>query len=427
MTLDAAENWVSLGNRAALLYSFDRQVPGPTIDLRAGDEVRLLFRNGLPEATNLHFRGLHIPPTGNADNVMLRVPPGESLEYRFTVPADHAAGTYWYHPHVHGSTARQLSRGLAGPIVVRNPAESIPEIERAPESILVFQDFDIGINGRVVEPSVMEQMQGREGSLITATGADSPSLGLAEGGLLRLRLINASSSRFYRLKVEEHPLHRVAGDGGLLPRVTVEDEILLTPGERAEVMIHGTRPPGEYRLLNLRYNRGARGMMGRLANTGVGAVGSIRYEGREENRSELPETLKTTEPLGGPRIRRSFQLGQGMTRGGPMAADIGFTINGRLFDSFRTDVRSTLNTVEDWEFINPTTMDHPMHIHTDPFQMLDAAGTPIQEWKDTALVKAGARMTLRTAFRDFTGVRMFHCHILDHEDRGMMATLAVTE
>ncbi|MEZ5398769.1 MAG: multicopper oxidase family protein [Bryobacteraceae bacterium] len=424
LSFEASQEWIDVGGQPALLYAFNRQVPGPVIEARAGDEVRISFWNRLPETTNLHFHGLHIPSSGNADNVMLRVPPGESMEYWFTIPGSHPSGTFWYHPHVHGAAARQVSRGLAGAIVVRNDADSILEISRAPEATLVLQDFDIGRNGIPLEPSPMEQMAGREGSLVTVSGRANPELPIQRDGWLRLRIVNASSSRFYRLGLEDHPLYLVASDGGLLCAPEMRDEVLLTPGERVEVMVRGNSLPGEYRLLDLPYDRGGMAMMrmSSLERTAV-PLARLRYEGQADSTWDLPAKLASIDPLPAPSVRRTFQLGQPM---GMMGGAMAFTINGRRFDPNRIDQRAALNAIEQWEFVNASTMDHPMHIHTSPFQVIDAAGTPVPTWKDTVLVKARSRLAVRTALSTYPGLRMYHCHILDHEDLGMMGTLEVS-
>ena len=108
-----------------------------------------------------------------------------------------------------------------------------------------------------------------------------------------------------------------------------------------------------------------------------------------------------------------------------MGRGMAFTINGRVFNPNRIDTSVQLNAVEEWEFLNTTMMDHPVHIHTNPFQVLGSDGTPLRAWKDVALVRAGERVRLRTVFRDFTGSTMYHCHILDHEDLGMMGRLEI--
>lgn len=417
--LEATHDWVGVGGGKAYLYAFNRQVPGPTIQARPGDHVRIRFLNSLSEPTNLHFHGLHIPPVGNADNSFLQVRPGERLTYEFDLPASHQGGTFWYHPHVHGSTARQVSRGLAGLFVVRGELDQIPEIEGAPEIGLVLQDFALGTTGVPLDPNPMERRTGREGSLITVNGQVNPQFPLERDGWLRLRIANASSSRFYRLRMEEHPFHLIAVDGGGLPAPEEREEILLTPGERVEVMLRGSRPEGSYRLWSLPYDREASGMMRGPISQALG-LATFTYLGQAERTWDLPSQLVGVDPLREASIRRSFYLGQGMGTGMVMGATMNFTINGLSFNPDRTDTRASLDSVEEWESINTTTMDHPMHIHTNPFQVVGSDALPIRAWKDVALVPAYSRLRIRTAFRDFTGRTMYHCHILDHEDLGMM-------
>jgi FtsP/CotA-like multicopper oxidase with cupredoxin domain len=424
VSLEAGRAAVEAGGRIAWLYAYNGQVPGPVIEARAGDEVAVAFRNGLPEVTNLHFHGLHVPSTGNADNVMLRIPPGESMEYRFRIPDDHPSGTFWYHPHVHGSAARQVAQGLAGAFIVRNDKDTPPEVGRAPESVLVLQDFDLDARGWPLEPNTMERMMGREGALVTVSGRREPDLLIQQGGWLRLRVVNASSSRFYRLRLDEHTFFQVGTDGGLLGRVEPKDEVLLSPGERAELMVRGDREPGAYRLRSLPYNRGGMAMMGFGGGSVEVVLGWLRYDGVADSQWDLPETLAPVEQVPSPSILRRFLLGQGMGMG-MMGGGMSFTINGRTFNENRIDVRSVVGGVEEWEFVNATAMDHPMHIHTNPFQIVDAEGNARPAWKDTVLVRAASRVRVRTVFRDFAGTSMYHCHILDHEDMGMMGVLEI--
>ena len=427
--LDAQQKWIDVGGKNGYLYGFNGQIPGPILAARPGDHVRIRFRNSLPEPTNLHYHGLHIPPTGNADNSFLEIASGESFTYEFDLPPSHQGGTYWYHPHMHESVTRQVSRGLAGVFIVRGELDQIPEIADAPEAILVLQDFDLANNGLPIEPGIIERMAGREGDLITVNGQVNPPIRIQKNGWIRLRILNASSSRFYRLQLEEHPLYLIAVDGGALPTPEEHDEILLTPGERIEVMIRGVRPEGSYRLLSLPYNRGGMGMgmMGGMSGTLSGSVvlATVVYEGQAGRAWSLPQNLVKIDPLPAPSVRRSFQLGQGMGMGMMGGGGLTFTINGRTFNPGRIDTRVALGSVEEWEFINPMMMDHPMHIHTNPFQVLGSDGSPIRAWKDVVLVRANSRIRVRTAFRDFTGKAMYHCHILDHEDLGMMGVLEI--
>ena len=429
--LVAAETEVSLGGRTARLFAFNGRMPGPLLEARAGDEVTIRLANALGESTNLHFHGLHIPPTGAADNIFLHIPAGDSFTYRFTLPPNHPAGLFWLHPHLHGSVARQVSRGLAAPFVIRGEIDAIPEVAAAHEQILVLQDFEIDARGSVVEPSMSALMLGREGSIITTSGAINPRIPILQNGLLRLRLVNASVSRFYRLRLEEHPLHLIGVDGGALGMVRTEDEILLVPGERVDILIAGNRGQGSYRLLTLPYDRGSAGMMGGMGGMGGSAPGAgtpqtlatIEYRGRADRSWTIPGSLvRTVDALPASSLPpRIFQLGQGMGMG--MGRGMSFTINGRAFDANRIDSTPRLGTVEEWVYVNATQMDHPMHLHTNPFQIIGNDGFPEAAWRDIALVKAGRQVRLRVRFDDYAGKTVQHCHILDHEDQGMMATV----
>lgn len=417
--LEARQKWTSVGGRSAYLHTFNGQVPGPLIQAKPSTRIRIRFRNNLPEGTNLHYHGLHIPPGGNADNVFLHVPPGEEFLYEFDLPVDHPGGTFWYHPHLHGSAARQVSRGLAGVFVVRSELDQIPEIAAAPEFVLVLQDFALNANGLPTEPAMMERVTGREGDLITVSGLLQPSIPIQRSGWTRLRILNASSSRFYRLRLEEHSFQIISSDGGLLRSPEEVEEVLLVPGERVEVMIHGNRPEGRYRFLSLPYERSAGMGMAMGPRAQQLLLATVDYQGQAATSWNLPTTLADVEGLPEPSGQRIFQLGTGM--------GMTLTINGQTFLPDRIDTRVQLDAVEDWEILNLTTMDHPMHIHTNAFQVIGPDGLPQRALKDVVNVPANGRVRLRIRFRDFAGTTVYHCHILDHEDLGMMGVLKIDE
>lgn len=317
--------------------------------------------------------------------------------------------------------------------MIRGEIDSVPEVAAAEEHILVLQDFELDVRGTIVEPSMPDLMHGREGSVITAGGAINPVIPIRQGGIIRLRLVNASVSRFYRLRLEDHPLHLIGVDGGALGSVRTEDEVLLVPGARLDILIEGRRAEGSFRLLNLPYDRGAMGMMGGMGRMGGMMRGSqpetltpqtlatIEYRGREDRTWAIQRSLgRPVEPLPPATAPpRTFQLGQGMMMGRGMS----FTINGREFDGNRIDSAPRLGTVEEWVYVNTTPMDHPMHLHTNPFQVIAADGSSEPAWRDILLVKAGRQARFRVRFDTFAGRTVQHCHILDHEDQGMMATV----
>lgn len=446
--ITARQSNLTLSGKPARLMTYGG-FPGPTLRLREGETVRLNFTNNLPEATNLHLHGLHVPPS--VDDPLALVQPGESRLYEFTVPKG-SAGTYWYHPHVHGRVAPQLYAGLAGLLVVEGPLDALPELKGAEEHLLVLKDWLFSGN-RIPAWTQMDWMNGREGSLLTVNAAVRPTL-RAQKATLRLRLLNASNARYYRLALENHPLYLIATDGGFLEKPVELPELLLAPGERAEVLVRLSRP-GNYRLQALPYDRGAmmmhggmmgdqgmgmmdHGMMDHGSRGGMGDTGMMgSMMGMGATRLEtlltivapaspkplpLPASLAPVERLEPARATatRRFELGERM-----MQAE--FFINGQMFDPARVDVRAQLGSLEVWELVNKTDMDHPFHLHTYPFQVLSRGGkpAPYRAWKDTVNLRKNEVVRIAVPLRDFSGVTVYHCHIVEHEDRGMMGILQV--
>ena len=438
LDLEAKENPINLAGKQAYLLTYNGQIPAPRLEAKPGDKVRIHFTNNLSQPTNIHYHGLHIPVTGNGDNVFLQIEPGEKLTYEFQIPPNHPAGTFWYHPHLHGLVAEQLFGGLAGLFIVRGELDEIPEVKAAKEEFLVLQDFALDNNGRLMNSAHMSLMMGREGDIITANGQVNPSLSLPEQGLLRLRILNASPSRFYRLSLENHSFYQIATDGGALNEPIEVNELLLTPGQRAEVLIKGDKEPRQYRLLNLPYDRGGMGMMGGGMMNGRGMMGggmmgrnnrdeptviaTIDYEDQGQSLS-IPTKLASIFSLPEPQTVRRFELNHGMNPSVGMA----FLINGEAYNHARLDTQVQLDTVEDWEITNTGMMDHPFHVHNNAFQVISRNSQPesLLAWRDTVLVPRGETVRIRIPFRDFAGKTVYHCHILDHEDLGMMGNLMI--
>ena len=276
--LKVAPTPVTVAGREARLWTYGGSFPGPTLRVRPGDTVRLELENLLPESTNLHWHGLPISP--KVDDPFLEIPPRETWSYVFTVPQD-LAGTFWYHPHLHGRVAPQLFAGLAGALVVESPVDGIPELREAEEHLLVLKDLELA-SGRPAAHTPMDWINGKEGNLLLVNGASRPTL-RAGKATLRLRLLNASNARYYRLQLEGHPLYLIASDGGFLEEPYEVPELLLAPGERAEVLVRFQKE-GAFRLLALPYDRGVH-MMGGMEHMGHG--------GMAMGTSQRPQTLLT--------------------------------------------------------------------------------------------------------------------------------------
>ena len=420
--LEASEARIRLGQADARLMTYNTRFPGPVWRVREGDTVRLRFTNRLREVTNLHLHGLRLSPA--VDAPLLEVPPNGTHLYEFTIPKG-SSGTYFYHPHVHGRVATQMGAGLVGAMIVDGPLDAMPELRDADEHVIVLKDLAL-INGAPKPYTMMDWMNGLEGA-VYVNGSATPTL-RAKRATLRLRLINASNARYYRLQFEDHPMHLIATDGGLIEKPVALEELLLAPGERAEVLVKLERE-GSFGLTNLPYDRGTHQMGGMMGGgmMGHGSTGEAETLLRvmappNPKPSALPTGLMPVERLEVARVTATRRIT--MTE---RMMPLGFFFNNQSFDHHRVDIRGQLGTLEVWELENKADMDHPFHLHSYPFQVLERNGVPepFRAWKDVVNLRKNDRVKLGVPLRDFTGLTVYHCHIVEHEDRGMMGTLEV--
>lgn len=420
---------LALANR----LTYNSSTPGPILEARPGDTLRLTLINQLENSTNLHFHGLHISP--EIDNVFREVISGERYTYEFQIPKNHPAITGWYHPHYHGLVAEQVFGGLAGPIIIRGDLDDIPEIQQAQEALLMLQDIDSALIADPKKLSPLAKKWGREGSIILVNGQQDPVIDLPQNGLLRLRLVNASASRIYQLRLKDHPWHLIATDRGAIAEPTELETLSLSPGERVELLVSGQHEPGSYEILSLPYDRGIGEMltamgdavqqMPGLAIPQTTTIATLRYVPSKQTVAvPLPKQLVPVSPLPTPIKTREFILNHGSDTS---TQSVGFIINNQAFAMNRVDTRVSLNTVEDWRIINKASMDHPFHLHTNRFQVVARNSQPenVLAWKDTVAIGGYETVTLRVKFEDFSGRSVYHCHILDHEDQGMMGILEI--
>jgi len=423
---------VRTGGERRFAYTYNRSTPGPTLRVRAGDVLTVTVVNRLDEPTNLHTHGLHVSPSGASDDVFRSIAPGASRRYVYELPADHPSGLFWYHPHHHGTVARQVFGGLAGAIVVEDELDDAAPLRATTERLLVLADPPLAASPAGLSASMMERMQGREGDVVLVNGRVAPRIAARSGTLERWRVLNASPSRYHRLRVDGRVLHVIATDGGRIARPVARETLLLAPGERTEVLVD-PGAAGSHAVRSEGYDRGR--AMGAMAggSSSRGRTIATLVVGGDGRATALPADLPVApRPLtGAVARRRTFTFGMAMGGMGGMGGMRGgadrFTIDGRSFDPSRTDTRARLGTVEEWTVENPTSMDHPFHLHVWPFEVLDGGGGFVVPGgrKDTVNVPAGASVRLRVAFADFAGRSVYHCHILDHEDLGMMGVIDV--
>jgi bilirubin oxidase len=344
---------------------------------------------------------------------------------------------YWYHPHPHQLTAEQVARGLAGVFIVRPRIDPLPG--GIDEHVLMVTDLRVDATGTMMGWTAADMMNGREGDHLLINGRRNPVLDAAPGATLRLRLVNATSARYVRLALDGASMTLIGTDGGLMAAPVPINELLLAPAERIDVIAQmpaSTAMPIALRLLP--HDRGWMMMSGMASAPMLNqdALLTIRLQGSQKPAVKLPALLRSIAPLPAPIAskqlvlteRVSMMTGAGMMSGGTMGWQ--FVINGRLFDPNRVDLVSNAGDVEQWELVNASSMDHPIHIHGTQFQVVerDVGGvrTPAAylAWKDTVNVPRATTVRLRVR-QTMPGLRMFHCHILEHEDQGMMGVLRV--
>jgi FtsP/CotA-like multicopper oxidase with cupredoxin domain len=430
---------------------------GPIFRVRQGQRVQVRLNNELPDPTIIHWHGLKIPEEMDG-HPRYAIAPGKSFDYDFQVI--NRAGMYWFHPHPHQLTGPQVYYGLAGLFIVSDEEEAALGLPAGEYDLpLVIQDraFDSQNQMVYLANGMMDSMLGFLGDTIMVNGAPNASMDV-KASAYRLRLLNGSNSRVYKLAWQDGtPLTVIATDGGLLEKPVTREYITMGPGERVELWadFSGRSASSEMKLVSLPFTDFSGGMMGG-GMMGGGLMGTsglpngapldilrLRIGEKGAGVTPLPPQLSTIERHAvndavNRDSPRSFRLAmQGMVH----------TINDRLFemDAVAQDEIVRLGDLEVWEFVNlegsgtgmmsmNMDMPHPMHMHGVQFQVLGrqiargfesvyqelSGGFVNDGWKDTVLVLPGETVQVLVRFENYTGMYLYHCHNLEHEDAGMM-------
>jgi len=401
---------------AVATAGFNQNYLGPTILMRNGD-LATEVTNTLDEPVSTHWHGLMVP--GEHDGgPHLAIAPGETWRPEMAISQDPA--TVWYHSHIHERTAEQVYFGLAGVIHVsdgQDDARGLPSTYGIDDLTLVLQDRRFDASGRMVyDPSMMDIMHGFAGNRILINGQAGATTVVPEG-IVRLRFVNGSNARIYTLFFNDtRSMHLVATDGGFLPTPVTLDVLRLAPGERAEILVD--------------FSDGAATVLMSDPGQAYGVLQFATDSTLAARITRLPDQLDgAPEDLSGAEVAtRQVSLDMGM--GGMMMGGGGFAINGRPYDMRRIDFEVALGSVERWQ-IRSTMVAHPFHVHGVRFRVVTEIGGPPRPentgWKDTMLVPGEAEILARfdqPASRETP--LMFHCHILEHEDAGMMGQFTVS-
>ncbi len=412
--LTASEfNWKISDQKTITAWGFNNTVPGPVIKGNKGDTLVIKVKNQLPEPTIIHWHGIRLPADmDGTGEVQAPIQPGEEFEYRFEVPD---AGTFWYHSH-HNETV-QMERGMYGALIVEEESMLVTDVDR----VLMIDDMKLtrsnafktnGFIGRW-----MERHDGREGSTLLINGKENLRIKMQAGQIERWRFINASSARYFRLFLGGHTFRIIGTDGGLVETPVEVTEAMIVPGERLEILA-GPFTNGEtFGIESLPYNRMTfvRSKQSRFATVTVGTT--------HPTRAVIPSTLRAIESLANQHavVNRqvTFAVSPSLKHG------IDFTVNG---DVHTMDSVVHTGELQVWEVSNTSLMDHPFHLHGFFFQVLEENGNAPQykSWKDTYNLKPRSKIKIAW-MPERTGKWMYHCHILEHHEAGMMGHFEIMD
>jgi FtsP/CotA-like multicopper oxidase with cupredoxin domain len=448
--LTAEPTRFDIGGKSAWGDSYDGSYVGPTMHFAPGEHVTLTLDNKLATATNLHFHGMHVSPSGSADNPYINVDPGGRFSYDFTIPADQPQGTFWYHDHemcmgpetmampgtassAPSSSCRdvesQIFAGLSGAIVVGDDRSFLPApLRNITAHTLVFKDMQIDSSGHIVQNAGGVSINSNAPTVRLVNGQLRPVLTMRPGETQLWRLVNAGADIFYDLQLDGYRFTVVGEDGYPVNQVTTMNPLLLPPAKRYDVLVTAASSPGQSWLRTLTYTNGPQGdsypevelMRLKVAGAPMGPqpmpTGAI---------PEAPANLANA-PIA---QYRTLVLSEN-------AAGMVMFINGKRFDMTRSifSTPAMLGTVEQWTIENDSGEVHPFHVHTEHFQVMSIDGVPQpfigqQDIIPVPYKKNGVpgQVVTRVAFTDFTGKVMFHCHIAAHEDAGMMSFVNVVD
>lgn len=416
--LTAKRDTVEISGSPIEAQPFNGRLIGPTLHVRPGDTIEATIDNATSEQTNIHYHGLHVSPKGKSDNVFRTFEPGQTVKSVVHLPADHQPGTYWYHVHLHGLTEEQVMGGMSGLLVVEGLEDRLPaSLKGIRERQLAIRDVQHKGDSIVMDAADIDPSKP---TTRLVNGQLDPRIELASGETQLWRIANVGADLFYDVALDGHRFHVLAEDGSPVWQVTRPDHLVLPPGKRFDVLVQGGKP-GKYTLRTRKYDEGF--ML--LPDT---ELAEVEVSGSSaEPTAALPRTMapRAAEDLSDAEIARERTFTFALD-----TADNQFkaTINGKVFDPDDTSIAPVLGTVEQWTLRNTSTEDHPFHIHVNDFQVMSVNGKPYDAHglQDVVIIpKNGGEVVIRNPFEDFTGHFVFHCHILGHEDAGMMKTVDV--
>lgn len=417
-TLKAERKSVRVGSRDVLTVVYNGLFAPPTLRLKPRDVIKLTLINALDKSTNFHTHGLAVSPLGNSDNVFIEIPAGTTFDYEIRIPRGQSPGTYWYHPHFHGLTSSQVGGGMSGALIIEGALDKFPApLRTVKERIILLKDV-ITTASATGEYEHNPDVGNDTGTTRTVNGQVNPIISISPGETQYWRIANVSANIYYLLKLDGHTLFEFAQDGNLLNRIVERQEILLPAASRRDVFVRGAKS-GVYQFRTLAINTGKAG--NNYPEVGLATVVS---QGRQQVPLQLPTRLPPVPDMRKLNItnRRTITFSESDD---PDA----YYIDGKTFDHHRVDTTVKLGSVEEWSLVNASDEMHTFHIHQLDFQVTELNGKPVEfiGYQDNVNMPSNSTIKIILPFTDpvIVGKFVYHCHILRHEDKGMMATIVV--
>jgi len=415
LTVEPAVQIVA-GQEVTFIELYNGLYMPPVLHVQPGDAIELRLRNYGVLRTNVHYHGLNVTPLGAGDNIFLDIEPGITFAYDFIVPADHRQGLYWYHPHFDPLLNTQIAGGMSGGLIIGDILAPFPELAGIPERVILLKDLKTEDGEPVPDPDPSGP------TMRTINGLFQPQITMQAGQIELWRIGNIGSNIFYQLSLAGQAFNVIAVDGNLQNQVTTTDTLVIPPGGRIEALVYGPQP-GSYRFATADFNTGPAGdsYPGQLLAT-------VLSQGPPVTPISLPTQFPPLTDLSKGPITRQRTIVFADT-----ANPNEFIIDGKPYTPNCIDTLVTLGDIEEWTIENTAQEAHVFHIHQLDFQVTAINGAPqsFTGYQDVVTLPAAtdtpSSVTVIIPFTDpvIVGKFVYHCHIIQHEDQGMMATIYV--
>jgi FtsP/CotA-like multicopper oxidase with cupredoxin domain len=408
----SAFDWKLSAEKTVKAWGFNDSVPGPVIKAKKGDTLVIKVKNNLDEATIIHWHGIRLPASmDGTGQTQQPIAPGETFEYRFEVPD---AGTFWYHSH-HNETV-QMERGMYGALIVEDDTDPVLDAER----VLMIDDMKLDKdnnfkNGNAISRWI-ERHDGREGDTVLINGKAGYTIDMHEGQRERWRIINASSARYVKLYLGGKPFMLIGTDGGLLETPQEITEALIVPGERIDIVVGPFKAGETFFIESLPYNRMT------MVKTRRHILATVIVKEAKPSVARVPSQLRKIPALATQDavVTRKIKFSVSPS----LKHIIDFTVNGSTHNN---DAPVHVGELQVWEVSNTSLMDHPFHLHGYFFQVIEDNGKApeFKAWKDTYNLPPRTKIKIAWMPDNRPGRWMYHCHIIEHHEAGMMAHFEV--